>query len=55
LFTAREHKWLDKGQSVEDLKAMLQPFPVERMRAYSVGNDVGNVKNQGPDLVKQLK
>jgi putative SOS response-associated peptidase YedK len=31
-----EHKWLEKNQSVEDLKAMLQPFPVEHMRAYPV-------------------
>jgi putative SOS response-associated peptidase YedK len=50
-----EHKWLDKGQSVEDLKAMLQPFPVERMRAYPVSNDVGSVKNQGQDLVLEMK
>jgi len=31
-----EHNWLDKGRSVEDLKAMLQPFPIERMKAYPV-------------------
>jgi putative SOS response-associated peptidase YedK len=27
-----ELEWLDPGQSVEDLKAMLQPLPTERMR-----------------------
>jgi putative SOS response-associated peptidase YedK len=50
-----EKKWLDKEQSVEDLKAMLQPFPVERMRAYPVNKAVGNVKNQGLDLVEEIQ
>jgi putative SOS response-associated peptidase YedK len=49
-----ERKWLDKEQSVEDLKAMLQPFPVEHMRVYTVSKDVGNVKNQGADLVEEI-
>jgi putative SOS response-associated peptidase YedK len=49
-----EHKWLDKNQSVEDLKAMLQPFPMERMRAYLVSKDVGNVKNQNAGLIEEI-
>jgi putative SOS response-associated peptidase YedK len=49
-----EKKWLDKEQSVEDLKAMLQPFPVEEMKAYPVSKDVGNVKNQGLELVEEI-
>jgi putative SOS response-associated peptidase YedK len=50
-----EKKWLDKNQSVEDLQAMLQPFPVEKMRAYVVSKDVGNVKNQQPNLIKEVR
>jgi putative SOS response-associated peptidase YedK len=50
-----EQKWLEKEQSVEDLKAMLQPFPVEEMKAYPVSKDVGNVKNQGYELVEEVK
>jgi putative SOS response-associated peptidase YedK len=50
-----EHKWLDKGKSVEELKAMLQPFPMERMRAYPVCKDVGSVKNQGAELVEETR
>jgi putative SOS response-associated peptidase YedK len=50
-----EKKWLDKNQSVEDLKAMLQPFPMERMRAYPVSKDVGKVQNQGAELVNEVK
>jgi putative SOS response-associated peptidase YedK len=49
-----EKKWLDKNQSVEDLKAMLQPFPAERMRTYPVSKDVGNVKNQTPELIAEI-
>jgi putative SOS response-associated peptidase YedK len=50
-----EQKWLDKEQSVEDLKSMLQPFPVEEMKAYPVSKAVGNVKNQGPELIDKVK
>jgi putative SOS response-associated peptidase YedK len=50
-----EQKWLDNEQSVEDLKSMLQQFPVEHMKAYPVSKDVGNVKNQGNELVWELK
>jgi putative SOS response-associated peptidase YedK len=49
-----EKKWLDKEQSEEDLNAMLQPFPMQRMRAYPVSKNVGSVKNQGTDLVEEL-
>jgi putative SOS response-associated peptidase YedK len=50
-----EKKWLDKEQSVEDLKAMLQPFPAEEMKAYPVSKDVGSVKNQNEELIDEAK
>jgi putative SOS response-associated peptidase YedK len=34
---------------------MLQPFPVGDMKAYPVSKDVGNVKNQGAELVDEAK
>jgi putative SOS response-associated peptidase YedK len=34
-------------------KAMLKPFPSERMSAWPVGKAVGNVKNDGPDLIER--
>jgi putative SOS response-associated peptidase YedK len=49
-----EKKWLDKNQRAEDLKAMLQPFPVEEMKAYPVNKAVGNVKNQSAELIEEL-
>jgi putative SOS response-associated peptidase YedK len=50
-----ERKWLESEQSVEDLKKMLQPFPVEQMMAYPVNKAVGSVKNQGAELVEEIK
>jgi putative SOS response-associated peptidase YedK len=32
-----------------------KPFPVEQMRAYPVSKDVGNVKNQGKELVGEME
>lgn len=40
-----EQKWLDKNQTGEDLKIMLKPFSVEKMKAYPVSKIVGNAKN----------
>jgi putative SOS response-associated peptidase YedK len=34
---------------------MLQPFPVQLMRAYPVSQKVGNVKNDTPDLTEPLE
>jgi putative SOS response-associated peptidase YedK len=49
-----ERKWLDPKQSGDDLKALLQPFPTERMRAYPVNKDVGSVKNQNAELIEEI-
>jgi putative SOS response-associated peptidase YedK len=49
-----ERKWLDVEQSVEYLKRMLQPFPIEHMKAYPVSKDVGNVKNLNEELIKEV-
>jgi putative SOS response-associated peptidase YedK len=54
LSVADERKWLDKDKTVEELKAMLQPFPFESMKAYPVSKDVGNVKNQDSELIKDV-
>jgi putative SOS response-associated peptidase YedK len=36
-----------------ELKAMLKPFPSERMSVWPIGKAVGNVKNDAPDLVER--
>lgn len=50
-----EAEWLDKGTSVQQLQFFLKPYPGEEMRAYPVPQSVGNVKNQGAELVEEMK
>ena len=35
----------------EDRAKLLRPFPAERMECWPVGKAVGNVRNQGPELI----
>jgi putative SOS response-associated peptidase YedK len=45
--------WLgEHPASAEDLKALLKPFPAERMRAYPVSAKVNSVKNDEPSLIE---
>jgi putative SOS response-associated peptidase YedK len=43
--------WLTAAPGSE---ALLRPYPAERMEAYPVGTAVGNVRNQGPELIEPL-
>jgi putative SOS response-associated peptidase YedK len=46
-------KWLAEDPANDnELKAMLKPFPSERMTAWPVNKAVGNVKNDAPDLIE---
>lgn len=46
--------WLDPERRAQDeLRALLQPPPAGGMRAYPVSTDVGNVRNNGPELVRE--
>jgi putative SOS response-associated peptidase YedK len=43
--------WLGEAVvSPDALKALLRPFPADRMEAWPVGKAVGNVKNDGPEM-----
>jgi putative SOS response-associated peptidase YedK len=47
--------WLDPGHTdVDDLRSLLAPPPPGVVRAYPVSTEVSNVRNNGPDLVKEL-
>jgi putative SOS response-associated peptidase YedK len=50
-----EQKWLDRNQTVEDLKKMLKPFPMEEMKAYPVSKIVGNARNDHADCIVEVK
>lgn len=43
--------WLDPGATPGDLQALLRPCPDGWIEAHEVGAAVGNVRNDGPELV----
>ncbi len=44
--------WLGEVPATEaELRALLRPFPANRMKLWPVGRDVGNWRNDGPQLV----
>ncbi len=46
--------WLGEAPATEEqLRAMLRPFPAERMAAWPVSKDVGNVRNQGNSIIEE--
>ncbi|MDI3408696.1 SOS response-associated peptidase [Streptomyces cavernicola] len=48
--------WLDpRHTDVEDLRSLLVPPPEGLMRAYPVSTAVSNVRNNGPELLKELE
>lgn len=47
-------KWLgEEPANDNDFKAMLVPFPSQRMSAWPVDKRVGNVKNDSADLIER--
>lgn len=51
-----EGKWLAREKStVEEVLALLKPYPAEEMKAYPVSSVVGNVRNDIPECIKPLQ
>jgi putative SOS response-associated peptidase YedK len=47
--------WLDPSVTAPDeIKPMLQEFPGGEMQSWPVGKAVGNVRNQGPQLIEPI-
>ncbi|MFG2135899.1 SOS response-associated peptidase [Streptomyces sp. NPDC048650] len=47
--------WLDAGRTdPDDLRGLLAPPPAGLMRAHPVPTEVSNVRNNGPELLKEL-
>lgn len=46
--------WLDPGASAGQVQALLRPCPEDYLRRYRVGPRVGNVRNEGPELMEPL-
>jgi putative SOS response-associated peptidase YedK len=49
-----EEDWLNPQLGLDEAKAMLSPYPVERMRAYEVSARVNSPKNNDEDLVSPM-
>jgi putative SOS response-associated peptidase YedK len=48
-------RWLgEEPATAEELKALLRPYPIEPLRLYPISQAIGNVKNDGPDLVAPI-
>ncbi|MDB5405357.1 MAG: hypothetical protein JWL84_269 [Rhodospirillales bacterium] len=46
-------RWLGEEEaSADELQALLRPYPHESMRVYPIGPAIGNVKNEGPELIE---
>jgi putative SOS response-associated peptidase YedK len=43
--------WLDPPTPLPALHELLRPCPPERLELHPVGAAVGNVRNEGPELV----
>jgi putative SOS response-associated peptidase YedK len=47
--------WLGEAPATaDDLRALLRPFPAERMEAHMIGPEIGNVRNDNAGLIEQL-
>jgi putative SOS response-associated peptidase YedK len=48
-------RWLQPGDPSHLPVDLLRPFPADEMKAWKVGADVGNVRNNRPELVEQIE
>jgi putative SOS response-associated peptidase YedK len=48
------HRWLAPAEPSHLPVDLLRPFPAEEMKAWKVGNDVGNVRNNRPELINPI-
>jgi len=46
-------RWMEPGDPDRPPVDLLRPYPAEKMRAWTVSDRVGNVRNDDPDLLKE--
>ncbi len=54
LFEDEERFWIDKNVSHTEAKKLLKPFPSKLIYAYPVSTKINNVRNNSPDLIKEI-
>ncbi|WP_243321956.1 SOS response-associated peptidase [Geothrix sp. SG200] len=47
--------WLDPAAQTSELRPLLAPFPADQMAAHPVGSDVGDVRNDRPELIVPIR
>jgi putative SOS response-associated peptidase YedK len=47
-------RWLEPGEPSHLPVDLLRPFPEDEMKAWKVGADVGNVRNNRHELVEPI-
>jgi putative SOS response-associated peptidase YedK len=47
-------RWFDPSTPIEDLRAMLKPYPAERMTALAVNRAVNSVKNDNETCIEPI-
>jgi putative SOS response-associated peptidase YedK len=48
-------RWLDPGDPERLPVDLLRPFPADEMKSWKVGRDVGNTRNNRPELIEPVK
>jgi putative SOS response-associated peptidase YedK len=48
-------RWLAPAEPSHLPVDLLRPYPAEKMKAWKVGNDVGNVRNNRPELIEPIE
>ena len=46
--------WLDTNTPVDELRALLRPYPAERMQAQAVSRAVNSVKNDNEECIQPI-
>ena len=44
-------KWF---ATLDDRKALLRSYPAEKMECWPIGKAIGNVRNDGPELIQKI-
>ena len=50
-----EEKWISKNSDKDVITKLLQSFPSEKMKSYTVSDKVNSPKNDSEDLVEEIK
>jgi putative SOS response-associated peptidase YedK len=47
-------RWLHPDVPTDELRALLKPYPAERMKALAVNRAVNNVKNDNEECIEPI-